>query len=658
MIRLIYTLLWSLVIVALALVECDEALAQDGSSTEGGTGSKNANVTPTPGAGIYAQMPAAPLNAGDRIRTAKERLEVRGDPALEGVDLPPDSPPVDVGPLLPDFSSLQAPLAAGDFRTIRNSNLDPSSGGNNTSTIDEPSLGVNGRVAFYTGNWFAAFSGDGGQTWNYVDPYDNFPANGTNDVPTGSGGFCCDQVVYYEPTRGLMVWYLQYVKSGENPNQDSNVGRLAIANSQEDVLNNNWFWWDLEPSDVGQANPGTWFDYPDISSTDDHLFLTTNVFNVVAPSPTDPQGRDTYLTSAIMRFPLDELADGGNTTWRYWTRNRGTLRPTQGATSTMYFGTHEDNNTLRVYYVADGSNSLNVRDIDHGGFNRLASTSTFTDVMTATCPDNNNYAGRTDSRILGAWYSSTSNELGFMWNADEADGSGDVSSTYTFPYVRILRIRRSDWNLQQQRSIWNGGHAWIYPSVNVNDRGHIAGSVTAGCGTFYPRTLAWIVDDYNSPAFPSMDDFENYAFASSDDAPTSDDWGDYLTTRKHIPYHNTWVASGFRMAGGGGNADVVPEFIWFGRERDLPPGTNIIWVDKTNTTGYETGTQVYPYNTADEGEVALQPGDELRILNGTYLENVLFDTDARVRNWNGTVIITGPTGNTPERLEASEEEPQ
>jgi hypothetical protein len=51
---------------------------------------------------------------------------------------------------------------------------------------------MNGNVVFYTGNWYAALSSDGGNTFQYVDPFTAFP-----DPP--NMGFCCDQVVQYIP---------------------------------------------------------------------------------------------------------------------------------------------------------------------------------------------------------------------------------------------------------------------------------------------------------------------------------------------------------------------------------------------------------------------------------------------------------------------------
>ncbi|MFC2085819.1 hypothetical protein ACFLRO_01260 [Bacteroidota bacterium] len=646
--RPIVTILTTLcVLTTLLALDATSAAAQDSE----GTGNAGPAEISIPGTGIFDQMTRRPVGIPD-MDTEKEPFRVPDDPTFAPTMAPPSDPPVEAGDGDGEDDGLGktvAPVAAGDYVAYLNSNLTVTDGANSTSVIDEPSLGVNGRVVFYTGNWFAAFSGDGGQTFQYVDPYDNFPANGTPDVPANAGGFCCDQVVHYEPTRGMMVWFLQYNRSGNNATTDSNVFRVAIADSQEDVLNNNWYSWTFNPALFGLPAAGVWMDYPDMSFTNEYLYITTNVFNIV-PGP------DTYNTSLIIRLGLDDLADAGGLGYRYWSRSGRTLRPVQNATTRMYIARHEDSNTLRVYYVDDSSTTLNSQDVDHAGYNRLVGT---TDVMNAAGPDGTNFAGRSDSRILGAWRSAASGEIGFMWNADESDGSGDISANYPFPYTRIVRIRTSDWSVQQQRSIYSNSYAWIYPSVNVNDRGHLGGTIANGGGARHPRSYAWIVDDYNSPnAFPSFTNIEVNAFATGNDGPNANTWGDYLTTRKMVPYGNTWVGTGFRLANGGGNANTVPEYLWFGRERDMPPAANTIYVNHTNTSGHEDGTLSHPFNTADEGEVALQPGDHLRISTGTYNESVVFDTQADVNNRSGTAIIVagGPGANAEARLKASEDQ--
>src|SRR5262249_45982713 len=127
-----------------------------------------------------------------------------------------------------------APTSPGDFIVYQNDTLPrftDNAGNSLTSTTNEPSLGVNGRVVFWTGNWYAAVSGNRGQTFSYVDP---------RSFPSVNGGFCCDQATYYERTRGAMFWLLQY-----SPDNTTNTYRIAVARGQVDLLNNSWLVYDF-----------------------------------------------------------------------------------------------------------------------------------------------------------------------------------------------------------------------------------------------------------------------------------------------------------------------------------------------------------------------------------------------------------------------------
>ncbi len=92
---------------------------------------------------------------------------------------------------LSDSMTAAAPMAATDNITlVKNVQLDDVATEDTASHVCEPSLATNGDVVFYTGNWFAAISVDGGGTFRFVDPTSMFPASLNHD-------FCCDQVVQY-----------------------------------------------------------------------------------------------------------------------------------------------------------------------------------------------------------------------------------------------------------------------------------------------------------------------------------------------------------------------------------------------------------------------------------------------------------------------------
>jgi hypothetical protein len=103
--------------------------------------------------------------------------------------------PVPMGPAPADLEERAhpAPPAQTSPRTAapalwisKNRRLNDSETNNSTSTVSEPSVAARGREVLITGNCFAAFSRDGGETFAYLNPETAFP-------PSAHGRFCCDQ---------------------------------------------------------------------------------------------------------------------------------------------------------------------------------------------------------------------------------------------------------------------------------------------------------------------------------------------------------------------------------------------------------------------------------------------------------------------------------
>ncbi len=161
-----------------------------------------------------------------------------------------------------------------------------------------------------------------------------------------------------------------------------------------------------------------------------------------------------------------------------------------------------------------------------------------------------------------------------------------------------------------------------------------------GVGGFFPSTLAWIADDCNSDTIIPL---ENVVVAAGQSGPPINRWGDYLTTRHHVPYGNTWAASAFALnLDLFGNIIVAPRYVWFGRRRDAPPANNTIRVDRGNASGWEDGSATHPYNTFTEGDFAALNADTVVIQAGNYPETGRFGrvgTAVTVRSQGGTVTI-------------------
>jgi hypothetical protein len=146
-----------------------------------------------------------------------------------------------------------------------------------------------------------------------------------------------------------------------------------------------------------------------------------------------------------------------------------------------------------------------------------------------------------------------------------------------------------------QPVVFSNSNPWAYPSVGVNARGHLGGTIFYGLtgATNKPGGAAWIADDYNSGLLQPL---TNRFLIASTHAPTkgtrpTEQGGDYLRSRPHSGQTNTWIASIFSQQGGSTGSFTRPRFAWFGRERDALivnstfASTTSPWVLSTNGTG-------------------------------------------------------------------------
>ena len=442
---------------------------------------------------------------------------IAADPSTQTI---PDAPPPGVPPS----------GAPGAFVFFENTDLGTAGAPlSERSYVNEPSCANNGRLVFYSGNWYAALSRDGGKTFSYINPYTAFP-------PPAGMGFCCDQSVLYDPDFDCMFWLLQYTADGNT----NNIERLAVCNNFGALETQQWYYYDFSPQQIG-ATDGHWFDFPDLVLGQSNLYLTANYIGPASHA-------------AILRLPLGPLSTGSGFGFSYITQpwpNQWVFRCTHGASTTMFFASHVDTNTVRIY-----------RWRESGGADYVDRNVTpwYNAFRTATGADGRRWLNHFPSAggyILGAW--AAKGTIGFMWCSSQG-------GSYPMPYVAAARFQQSDRSLINEPLIWSGTVAWAFPSVNVNGRGDIAGSVMYCPTNSYPSCSVFIWDDL-SIVPPG---WENHASAIGTSGPATDRSGDYLTTRVCFPYDNTWVGTAFTLQGGPNNSNAVPRFLWYGRERDRP----------------------------------------------------------------------------------------
>ena len=189
---------------------------------------------PTISPQLLSRAPAPPPRKG-----VPERLNIPTVPP--GPDVPdtaPSPPTVPSTPGAPTTANATRGMEAtptSNLILVRNTTLGPEADNHAASDVGEPSVATNGNIVFYTGNWYAALSTDGGATFRYVDPFHAFPD------PPGMA-FCCDQVVQYAPKIDTFFWLLQYSENQAG----ANLQRIAYATST-DILQNRWKAFDLTP---------------------------------------------------------------------------------------------------------------------------------------------------------------------------------------------------------------------------------------------------------------------------------------------------------------------------------------------------------------------------------------------------------------------------
>lgn len=534
-----------------------------------------------------------------RLQAAGDRTHIRANPTA--TDTAPARPrtATALAPTIPQ--PLPAPSNPGDFAVSQNSTIYPLPAGT-ISVVAEPSVGNYGQYVFETGNWFAAVSTNGGDTFTVFDPETTFTS------PPGQR-FCCDQHTLYVPSRNMFVWVLLYTDtiSGGGPG----TLRVAVANGPSGLASLTFHYFDFTPQTLNTSFPpaanfpaGDWFDYPYLALSNNYLYISANVYK---------SDGVTFDGTTVLRLPLDALAATSAFTGNAYVigdKNPGgallfNATLTQGATNTMYWATHYTNAALRVYAWPEGSATVSAANVSH---------TAYPNVGTYQCPgpDNRDWCGWEDDRVVTAWVSN--GILGFMWNASQGSVPGGFGA-FRYPYLQTALLNQASFALLGEPLMYNNSYSFGYAGAGVNARGHIAGTVFYGGGALYPTLAAFIWDNLSPQPFPTVpSSWETYTVAASESGPFKNRYGDFLTARQNYASsytQNTWVGTGYVLIGGSGDSNARPMFLEFGRKRDNPLG-------------------IYPaaITAIHKLSDATDPATTLRIVNQTTSPSVSWNASA------------------------------
>jgi len=416
--------------------------------------------------------------------------------------------------------------ATGELTLLTNTALPEPGSHQLASNVDEPSMAINGDVVFYTGNWYAGRSIDGGRTFQFLDPFTAFP-----DPP--NLGYCCDQVVHYVASIDTFVWLLQYgPKTGPQAN---NIQRLAFATTAE-VKSGQWHLFDITTAILGVV--GQFLDFPDIAVGTNSLYVTTNIFT--------PGGQS--AGAAVIRVPIASIAAGRVTAQLFVSSTLNSFRVAQNCGPRAFFATHQDTSTLNVFTWDEGQPA----PVSH--LVEVARWITGTGFQSRT-PDGRSWLDRADPRITGATLAGA--DLYFAWAVNAG------SNQRPQPFIQIAKIDANDLTLIDNINIFDPDSATCYGALSTNSDDEVGISYVIGGGPRFPTHVVGILTGNRKDVITAASD------TGPEPNPTTNmgEWGDYLTVRPVFPDRKLFAATGYTMNGGpnASNRSALPRFVVFGR---------------------------------------------------------------------------------------------
>jgi hypothetical protein len=134
-------------------------------------------------------------------------------------------------------------------------------------------------------------------------------------------------------------------------------------------------------------------------------------------------------------------------------------------------------------------------------------------------------------------------------------------------FVRTHRIDINNFANVVDEDFWSSAGGVVYPSGSGNTRGHAGGAFLWNDTTVqHPRCSVWLADDIWG-SFSSATALTT-AYQSTA-GPFGNSSGDYLETREHPTYKNSFTTTCFGYTNTSGSG-VRNRLVWHGRARDFP----------------------------------------------------------------------------------------
>ena len=369
------------------------------------------------------------------------------------------------------------------------------------------------NVIVYTGNLFAAYSDDSGDTFHAMD----------------LGGLCarygetpfCDQVVIYIPQINQFAWVVL--------TKAQNV-ILAIASPREiqDSRGRDWWSWLIPAKQFGDGV--SLFDQPSVAVGDHFLYMTCNLGNVAIG----------------LRLSINELFQRGFLHFPYFVApNVYWFKPALSTLETGYFAQliSGDYSHVRVFSWPEGSNTITWRDV------QIATIPT--EDGTVQIPGGDWLSNQRGAlSVLGL--TRTGTQLWAAWFANRKV-KGQTTNTFDQPHIGIAIIDVQSGRLVGQRYIWNPNFAFAYPALATNINGDVGLSFCWGGPKSYPQ--------YGVGMLTGSD---QRLFSVTADANTVAAGGDYTSIRMSFPDVNDFCASGFNQIRASPSNVNHPRYLLFG----------------------------------------------------------------------------------------------